>query len=353
MPASRALLFHFSPCVEDNFNSIDGPLDVNEPFVRATAAGIPDRLALTFDLLQARAEMREDDMSMWVWDTTPFPRITLDLGPTGNALRVLGELVAAHPDQRTGLLAVAKRRATSTAPPHRRARWAALAAYLDAGVPDPGVPPEAGLARALGADAASARWALGLIPNELEEHAPRPFPYVRDVALTKAIAARSEAVETDEDTVLALDASSLAAPGTGLALAVRATSSPQPGVQRAAMAAMKRQIQQLDGAGRAHALFAPHMADLRRGLVSRVCTSTEVLSFLAAAGDDALDTEASSCLTSNPDPGTSYLHELFGQCMAREFGMSKTASALEAIAKPGEEGDYTRRVARGCKTGKN
>jgi hypothetical protein len=252
-----------------------------------------------------------------------------------------------------GLLAVAKRRATSTAPPHRRARWAALAAYLDAGVPDPGVPPEAGLARALGADAASARWALGLIPNELEEHAPRPFPYVRDVALTKAIAARSEAVETDEDTVLALDASSLAAPGTGLALAVRATSSPQPGVQRAAMAALTRQIQQLDGSGRAHALFAPHMADLRRGLVSRVCTSTEVLSFLAAAGDDALDTEASSCLTSNPDPGTSYLHELFGQCMAREFGMSKTASALEAIAKPGEEGDYTRRVARGCKTGKN
>lgn len=348
----RALLLHFSPCVID-FSSFDGPLDVDEPLLRTTAQALPDRIALTFALRLAKAKTEPQlEASIWKPDVPPFHRIPLDLGPTGNALRVIRDLVAKNDAQRLALLTIAKQRAEAHAPAQRRARWVALVAYLEAGVPDPGTPPEAGLARALSADMASARWALGLIPNELHESAPRPYPYVRDRALTAALAARSEALETDEDVVLALDAVSRAAPGTGAPLLVRAAGSQLPGVRDAAFAAIKRQVEQFRDPRRARAVFAPHIDGLRRGLASQICTTDDALQTLADVGDLKLDVEMAACLVSHPERVDGYtLGALSRVCSRREFGWSQTVQLLEHVPETPELGTRAREVARFCKTG--
>ncbi len=348
----RALLLHFSPCVID-FSSFDGPLDVTEPLMRATAAALPDRIALTYALRLAKAKTEPQlEASIFIADVPPFHRIPLDLGPTGNALRVIRDLVAKDDAQRLALLAIAKQRAEAQAPAQRRARWVALVAYLEAGVPDPGTPPEAGLARALSADMASARWALGLIPNELHESVPRPYPHVRDRALTAALAARSEALETDEDVVLALDAVSRAAPGTGAPLLVRAAGSKLSGVRDAALAAIKRQVEQLPDPRGAHAVFAPHIDGLRMGLASQTCTSDEALQTLADLGDLKLDVEVAACLLSHPERvDRDTLPALRRVCRRREFGWSQTAQVLDHMPVTTELGEVVRGVALLCRTG--
>ena len=56
----RALILHYGPCVEDNYNSIDGPLDRTEIFMHETLKSWPDRAALDFELLVAADATSQD-----------------------------------------------------------------------------------------------------------------------------------------------------------------------------------------------------------------------------------------------------------------------------------------------------
>jgi hypothetical protein len=364
----RALILHFGPSIEDNYSSRDGDLDQTEIFMRETTASWPERAGLDFELLVASDWTSQDPRQRtWAWLRAPFARITLDLGATGNALRVVRDLQKQHPPIATLLLPVAQRRAAMSVPSNRRARWTALAAYLEAGAPDPGDPPEPALARALEGDDRSARWALGYLPNELEDHAPRPFPYIRDPAVIKGVVARAGRVTTDEDRILALDVLAQMPPGTALATIARSTTSPNEGVWRAAIAAMEGQIQQMpikappgereaDAERRKHAaaLLAPHVDVVRAGLVPRLCAHPQAITLLADAADEQLDAELLPCIEGKPQPATDFLATLLRVCVDhRALGWTKSGEALSKTAEAGDRGAYARRVANGCIKGED
>jgi hypothetical protein len=146
----RALIAHFRPMVEDNYNSLDGDLDKTEIFMRETVESWPERAGLDYELLVASDWTSQDPkLSTWMWLRAPFARITLDLGPTGNSLRVVRDLRRGHPEITRQLLPVAERRTAKAMASNRKARWMALVAYLESDAPDPGDPPEPALARAL------------------------------------------------------------------------------------------------------------------------------------------------------------------------------------------------------------
>jgi hypothetical protein len=362
----RVLVRQFEPCLYDNFSSADGDLDKTEIFMRETVESWPDRAGPDFELVVA-ADWTSQDPSRrtWAWLRTPFSRITLDLGLTGNALRVVRDLKKRRPEIAKQLLPVAKKRAALGTPSNRKARWTALVAYLEADAPDPGEPPEPALAKALEGDERSARWALGYLPNELQEHAPRPFPWIRDPAVIKATVARSGLVTTDEDRVLLLDALSQMPPGTALVMMARSTSSPNESVWRAAMAAMDKQLDQLPikaepgelEAGeerRKHAatLLGPHLDLLRTALAPRICSHPEALTFLADANDKLIDGAIALCIEGKAQPSTDFLTTLFHSCMDHpDLGWVRSGTALSKTARPDEEGAYARRVAAGCATG--
>lgn len=362
----RALIVHYGPCVEDNFNSIDGELERAEIFMHETLKSWPERAGLDFELLVAADATSQDPKARtWVWLGAPFARIPLDLGLTGNALWVVRDLKKERPAIVQALLPTVRNYAAKNLPSNRKARWTALEAYLEAGAPDPGEPREPALARALEGDERSARWALGYLPNQLQEHAPRPFPYLRDPAIVKATAARAELVTTDEDRILVLNALSQMPPGTALAMMARSTSSPNDSVSRAAIRAIDDQIKQLPiksppgdleaGAERrAHAarLLAPHLDILRAGLASRVCAHPEVITFLADANDRSIDSEVLPCVDGKPQPDTGFLGTLFHSCLDHpDLGWKKTGLALSKTAQTGDNGHYARRVSNGCLTG--
>ena len=302
-----------------------------------------------------------------MWLRVPFARIPLDLGLSGNALRVVRDLKKERPAIVQDLLPVVRKYAAKGLPSNRKARWTALEAYLEAGAPDPGEPREPALARALEGDERSARWALGYLPNQLEEHAPRPIPYLRDSAVIKATVARAELVTTDEDRILVLTALSQMPPATALAMMARSTSSPNESVWRAAVEAMDEQIKQLPikaapgdlEAGeerRAHAakLLAPHLDILRAGLAPRICAHSELITFLADAGDKTIDAEVLRCVDGKPQPDTDFLGTLVRSCLDHhDLGWAKTGTALTNTADPGDNGNYARRVSNGCLTGRD
>lgn len=364
----RALIMQFQPCLYDNYSSIDGDLDRTEIFMRETVSSWPERTALDYELLVAADWTSQDPALMtWVWLRAPFARITLDLGASGNALRVMRDLRQQRPEVVRELLPVARKRAAMAVPSHRRARWTALVAYLEADAPNPGDHPEAALARALRGDERSARWALGYLPNELMENAPRPFPYLRDPAVIEATVARAELVTTDEDRILVLDVLSQMPPGTALPRIVAWASSPNESVWRAAVAAMEKHIGQLPikaepgeleaGAERrAHTakLLAPHLAALRAGLATHVCAAPEAITFLADANDPGIDDEVLPCVDGKPQPDTGFLTTLFHSCLDHhDLGFAKTGAALAKTAQPGDNGHYARRVSKGCVTGQD
>jgi hypothetical protein len=354
----RAAILHFSPYVEDNFSSVDGDLDREEVFMRATANTWPARLGVDFELMVAGDPQSRDARYFTMrWLRHPFGRATLDLGNTGNALRVARDLGRGHPEVTRALLPAVERVATSESlPAHRRARWAALRSYLLAGAPDPGQPMEPALTKELlQGDSRGMQWALGFIPNELEEHAPNPYPIIRDKALIDALVKCADSPShayTDEEQVLLLDATSRTPPGTALAFMVRMTASPNESVWLAAIEAMRRQMAQLETPEARIALLAPHLAGLRAGLGKKVCSHVEALTFLVNANDSEIDAEEASCLQGKPAPDVSYLQDLFGACLRHhELGWQRTSAALHAGAQPGEDGAYARRVASGCGSG--
>ncbi len=364
----RALILAYGPCLEDNFNSVDGEIDKTEIFMQETLASWPERAGLDFELLVATDRTsQEPARRTWMWLRTPFPRITLDLGMTGNALRVVRNLKKEHPEVVQQLLPVARKQLARDLPSNRRARWTAFVAYLEADAPDPGEPPEPALARALAGDERSARWALGFLPNELQEHAPRPFPYLRDPAVIKATVARAELVTTDEDRILVLGALAHMPPLTALPRIASWISSSNEGVWRAAMSAMNKQIDQLPikadpgeleaGAERRKhvaTLLAPHLDVLRAALAPRVCVHPEVIRFLADADDKSIDAEVLPCIEGKAQPDTDFLTTLFHACLDhKDLGWVKSGTALAKTAKPGDDGYYARRVAHGCATGED
>lgn len=356
----RALVPHFHPIVEDNYSSFDGDLDKNEVLLRETVEAWPARAALDYELLVAADWTSQDpEQRTWMWLRVPFARITLDLGRTGNALRVVRDLAKQRPEIAKELLPVAKKWHARARASNQRARWSALVAYLEADAPDPGDPPEPALARAIAGDERSARWALGYVPNELEEHAPRPFPFVRDRAVIQATVARAEKVTTDEDRILVLDALAQMPPGTSLETIASMTASLNPNVWRAAVEAISRQIDQLPikaepgelAAGverRKHAasLLGPHVSELHADLAPRVCAHPEAIAFLADAGDKEIDDAVVHCIEATPNPDIDFLTTLFHACLDHpRLGWTKTGRALARSAKPG---DYAVRVANGC-----
>jgi hypothetical protein len=364
----RALMMHYGACVEDNYSSVDGELDGTELFMRESVKSWPERAGLDFELLVATDRTSQNPkLRTWMWLRAPFARITLDLGMTGNALRVVRDLKKERPEIAQQLLPVARKYAARQVPSNLRARWTALVAYLEADAPDPGEAPEPALTRALEGDERSARWALGYLPNQLQEHAPRPFPYLRDASLIKATVARAELVTTDEDRILVMNVLSQMPPGTDLAWMARAASSANDSVWRAAVAVMEQQINQLrikpppgeleaEAERRAHTakLLAPHLAVLHAGLSPRMCAHPETIRFLADANDKGIDAALLPCVEGKPQPDIDFLTTLFHACLDhRDLGWTKTGAALAKTAVAGDQGVYARRVANGCLTGED
>ena len=69
----RVMTLYYTPCVEDNFNSVDGELNLAEPILRTTATAFPDKLGRTYRLL-VRVGMGEN-----TWFSGPL-RIPGDWG---------------------------------------------------------------------------------------------------------------------------------------------------------------------------------------------------------------------------------------------------------------------------------
>jgi hypothetical protein len=376
----RALTSIYRCCVEDNFNSIDGVLDKNEPFLRLTAKVFPERLGIDFELLT------EDDWSVktdstFVWTKTPFGRTSLDLGPTGNALKVVRDIAKERPEMLPLLLPTAKKWADSSKlPSHRRARWQALVTYIEAGAPDPGEAGSAELIRAMERDVGSARWALAFLPNELEEHAPRPYPYIKDADLIRVVTARTTSMTTattrEEDIVLGLDAVSRMPPGTALDWIASYLHSPTKGIWEAAISAINRQIEQLpldDGREKITDEEAYNLIDrdepkrktiakflkpvqdvLVLSLKQRICVDYEAFDLVLKADDQKIDADFVACLGPDPKPIAKSPEFVFSACLQRrEYGWQLTGKALESMAAPGDSGNYLRRIANGCRTGKD
>jgi hypothetical protein len=365
----RALIAIYRGCVEDNFNSIDGELDRNEAFLRLTAIVFPERLGIDFELLTDDDGTVKTD-TMFVWSNTAFGRTSLDLGMTGNALKVVRDITKSKPELAKQFLPTARKWAESPKlASHRRARWQALVAYIEAGAPDPGDPAEPELARAIERDMPSARWALAFIPNELEEHAPRPYPYVKDTNLIRATTARTESLTTEEDVVLGLDAVSRMPPGTALEWIAKHAGSSTKGVSKAAISAINRQIEQLplddkatddslspdDDKPRAKntaKLLKPIQQLLITTLRPRICTDHQAFDLILKSDNKSIDADFVTCLGPNPKPSQAALETVFQACLyRREYGWQLTAKTLESAAPPGDEGSYARRVAKGCRTG--
>ena len=76
--------------LEDNFNSVDGPLDRIEPLLRLTAEVVPAKLAGSLELLSygpVRGHVPRRGAA----------RIAGDLGPSGNVLKLFRDLGKRHP----------------------------------------------------------------------------------------------------------------------------------------------------------------------------------------------------------------------------------------------------------------
>jgi len=365
----RGLALHFGACVEDNFNSIDGELDRNEVFFRLTATTFPERLGVDFMLVTA-ADDTTRMRSGLAWSETPFGRLPIDLGMTGNGLKVVRDVTKERPELAKDLLPTASRWATEPEMPvQRRARWVGLAAYLEAGTPDPGEPETPALIRAIDKDVASARWALAFLPNELQEHAPRPYPYIKDAELIRAVTERLESLPNDEDVVLALDVLSRMPPGTGLRFIAKKIAT--QALLKPASSAIYRQIAQLEIAdpypmdssfigyeednGRKANIkkfLAPVLPELRAALLPSLCDDSDALTLLVRGGDPDIDAEYAACALASPSRLDRTNDTIHSACSGyRELGWKLTAKALEVSAPAGPQGDFQRRIANDCRSG--
>lgn len=351
----RALVLRYSPCVEDNFSSIDGPLDKNERLLRTTAEAFPELTPITFELVTLGDLTSQTVLSTDYFRAgAPIGRTALDLGPTGNALRVVEALAEKDPSLPPKLVLFAKRMAEGPLPPNRRARWVGLLDYLAAGAPAPGRP-----FAELVADPASAWWALAYVPNELMEHGPR-VDLLDDPALIEAAGARAATADTPERAVLALDVLARMPPGTATAFVAKQTASPHEGVVAAALLTINAQRSRLRPPGAAPsrapvAFLVEHLAALRAGLARRSCAVPLALETLLDANDTEIDEDLARCVEAEPDVARLRSSSMLIECRARrELGWTKTVAALEARAPDaGPGGDSLRRLAHACRTGED
>jgi hypothetical protein len=350
----RVLAVHYRPCLFDNYNSIDGELDPFEPLLRETAAAAPRELAGTFELL-AMADPSALDVSEtgMFWAGAPFGRVTGDLGLTGNALHVTRDVLREAPDAAPGVAAAAKRQADRHVGSHRRARWLALQAYVEAGAPDGDDGPT--LLAALSAPAPARRWALAWLPNELEEHAPTPPKLVGEPALVAATTRAALASDAAEDWVLALDAVATLEPPAGVEAIARAAANPDDGVWRAAVAALRAQLTHV-GWGSVATRFAESRATLTTAFVPRLCAERDIVNLLAAMRAPELDGGVAGCLGAPSFADTSFMQTAAVAACAGDGHASRWPRTVAAFEELGRSGDpsireYAARLARDCRNG--
>jgi hypothetical protein len=337
----RALLLSFNPCVEDNFNSIDGELDVTEPLFRLTAETWPRHLPVLFELL---SELDGLHTLRQAWRGPSFSRILLDLGVTGNALRVVDEVVKAYPDQREPLRAIAERwAAREDEPLQRRARWRALVALLR----DTTAHAFSDLAAItrLSADAETVRWSLAAIPNQLLEQAPNPYPWLSNPALIRALEQAIPKLQDDQDKLLMIDVLAKAKIGTGVTWLVAQTGSPKRELKLAALSALHRQSSQAPG-GVATLLGSSHSL-LHDNLAASLCDVPAALDVLVELRDPSLDRPVSECLRSSHVEDATVIQSINAACMQARTPWPNTAKRLKDLATGAEKG-YALRTAREC-----
>lgn len=348
----RVMTLYYTPCGKCGLSPSDGELDLAEPILRTTAAALPDKLGRTYRLL-VQAGMGESS-----WLTGPL-RIPGDWGPTGNALRVTGELLRAAPGAKAEILAVARKWAEANKTPAQRCRWLALAAFLQDGAPDVRRDWETVLPKKLRGTEIQRRWALAWLPNELAEAPKKPLKFTTN-HVPNAVAQAARKCATAEDKILACDAiGALPAPaGLEVAMAMASQDSPLQ-LWRMAVDALRRQYRR---AGRRRGAaagppaplpaFAALLPAFRKALYPRLSQRQEtdfVLKFLAELRDPKLDAEVARHLLAKQFTGTRFMQYSASTGMIYK-GMSwdRTISAFQALGqdKSFKQAKYAARLAR-------
>lgn len=202
-----ALAMYYQGCASCGLSSIDGELDVTEPLLRLTARCRPDLLGPVYRFRGFET----------AWFDSGLLKIPGDFGPTGNGLLVTCDILKDAPNAKREILDVARSRAgIKGRTPDQVARWAALAAFIEDGAPDPRLDWPGALIKKLTGSDAERRWALAWLPNQLAESAPRPYPYIKDAKIAAAVVAASRKCKSPVDQVLALDALRVCPPSAGL-----------------------------------------------------------------------------------------------------------------------------------------
>jgi hypothetical protein len=345
----RIMTLYYSPCVEDNFNSRDGELNLAEPMLRTTAESFPDALGRTYRLLV------EGGAGEASWSTGPT-RIPGDWGPTGNALWMTADLLRTVPQAKSQILAVAKERAEALQNPIQRCRWRALIAFLEDPAPGDRRDWESLLPKKLRGSESERRWALAWVANELAEARGKPLEF-HSPDVPKAVSEAAGKCATPEDKILACDAVKELPPPAGLDAVLEIAVQDVPlEVWRMAAAAIQQQhrrARQERGGSTYPAEPLPDFVNLlpalRKALYPHLREPQEcqfVLTLLAELRDAELDAEMARQLLASKDP------QFLPRCavVAHDGLVSceKTVSAIEELGRDASfaEAEWAARLAQ-------
>lgn len=355
----RVMTQYYQPCVEDNFNSIDGELNLAEPILRTTAKAFPEKLGRTYRLLV------EAGIGVDHWFHGPL-RIPGDWGPTGNALKVTADLLQDAGSASGDILDVARTAAAKSETPGMGCRWMALAAYLEDGHPDMKTDPDAVLVSKLNGSENQRRWALAWLPNLLAEAAPRSPQEYKTMDVPNAVVANAGKCVTAEDQILLCNAIGTFPPPAGLeqVMNIAAERSSNLEVWRNAVDAIRRQYyrSRVQPASESDPTtpnpdFVRLLPDLRKALYPRLGEKRDcgsVLTILAELQDPELDGEIARHLSARKFEGTSFMQSAAATAsLCKHQRWTKTIVAFESLGKDRSfaEAEYATRLANDLREG--
>lgn len=350
----RVMTLYYQPSVEDNFNSIDGELNLAEPILRTTAKTFPEKLGKTYRTLV------ESGTGVNGWFTGPL-RIPGDWGPTGNALKVTADLLHDAGAAKDEILAVAKTQAAKADNPNMRCRWLALVAYLEDGHPDMRTNPDAILIEKLDGTESQRRWALAWLPNLLAEAAPRTPQEYKNMGVPDAVISNAGKCATDEDQILLCNAIGTFPPPTGLeqVMNIASAQSSNLSVWRNAVDAIFRQYsrvrvqpaRELDPV-MPNPDFIRLLPALRKALYPRLSDKPDcstVLRILAELQDPELDGQIARHLLGGKIEGTTFMQSSAATVsFYKHLQWPRTIAAFEALGKDQTfaQSEYAARLAK-------
>ncbi len=350
----RVMALYYQPSVEDNFNSIDGELNIAEPILRTTAKAFPEKLGKTYRILV------ESGVGVNEWFTGPL-KIPGDWGPTGNALKVMADLLHDADAAKGEILFVARTQSAKLDNPNMRCRWLALAAYLEDGHPDMRANSDAILIEKLDGSESQRRWALAWLPNLLAEAAPRTPQEYKTMGVPKAVISNAGKCATDEDQILLCNAIGTFPPPIGLeqVMNIASAQSSNINVWRNALDAISLQYsrvrvppaRELD-AVMPNPDFIRLLPALRKALYPRLSDKLDcniVLRILAELQDPELDGQIARHLLGGKLEGTTFMQSSAATVSFYEhMQWPQTIAAFESLGKDQKfaESEYADRLAK-------